>query len=239
VREVEEKLGCACYSGYGLTETAPVLTTARMKAGMEWRGQTRYEKQASTGHAVPGVEIRVVDPEGNDVPRDGKSIGEIVARSDGVMAGYWKQPEATAEVMRGGWFHTGDMATMDENGYALIVDRKKDIIVSGGENISSLEVEKALLAHPGIYEVAVIPVPDDRWGEVPKALVVMKPGVTATENDVLEFCRGRLTHYKCPRSVEFLATLPRTGTGKVLKKELRKKYWSGTESIRPEFATKK
>lgn len=239
VREVEEKLGCACYSGYGLTETAPVLTTARMKAGVDWPGQTRYEKQASTGHAVPGVEIRVVDPEGNDVPRDGKSIGEIVARSDGVMAGYWKQPEATAEVMRGGWFHTGDMATMDENGYALIVDRKKDIIVSGGENISSLEVEKTLLAHPGIYEVAVIPVPDDRWGEVPKALVVMKPGVNATENDVLEFCRGRLTHYKCPRSVEFLETLPRTGTGKVLKKELRKKYWSGTESIRPEFATKK
>jgi len=239
VKEVEEKLGCACFSGYGLTETAPVLTTARMKAGVEWPEQMRYEKQASTGHAVPGVEIRVVDPDGNDVPRDGKSIGEIVARSDGVMDGYWKQPEATAEVIRGGWFHTGDMATMDENGYALIVDRKKDIIVSGGENISSLEVEKVLLAHPGIYEVAVIPVPDDRWGEVPKALVVMKPGVTATESEVLDFCRGRLTHYKCPRSVEFLDTLPRTGTGKVLKKELRKKYWSGTESIRPEFATKK
>ncbi len=239
VREVEEKMGCACYSGYGLTETAPVLTTARMKPGLEWQGQERFEKQASTGHPVPGVEIRVVDPDGNDVPHDGQSIGEIVARSDGVMAGYWKQPEATAEVMRGGWFHTGDMATMDENGYALIVDRKKDIIVSGGENISSLEVEKALLAHPGIYEIAVIPVPDPRWGEVPKALVVMKPGVTATENELLEFCRGRLTHYKCPRSVEFLDALPRTGTGKVLKKELRKKYWSGTESIRPEFATKK
>jgi fatty-acyl-CoA synthase len=239
VREVEEKLGCACYSGYGLTETAPVLTTARMKAGVDWHGAVRYEKQACTGHAVPGVEIRVVDPEGQDVPRDGKSIGEIVARSDGVMEGYWKQPEATAEVMRGGWFHTGDMATWDEDGYALIVDRKKDIIVSGGENISSLEVEKALLAHPGIYEVAVIPVPDDRWGEVPKALVVMKPGVAATEKEILDFCRGHLTHYKCPRSVEFLETLPRTGTGKVLKKELRKKYWSGTESIRPELATKK
>jgi fatty-acyl-CoA synthase len=239
VREVEEKLGCACYSGYGLTETAPVLTTARMKAGLDWEGPARYEKQASTGHAIPGVEIRVVDPEGNDVPRDGKSIGEIVARSDGVMEGYWKQPEATAEVMRGGWFHTSDMATIDENGYALIVDRKKDIIVSGGENISSLEVEKALLAHPDIYEVAVIPVPDERWGEVPKALVVMKPGTTATEAEILEFCRGRLTHYKCPRTVEFIDTLPRTGTGKVLKKELRKKYWSGTESIRPEFATKK
>jgi fatty-acyl-CoA synthase len=239
VREVEEKLGCACYSGYGLTETAPVLTTARMKAGLDWEGHLRYEKQASTGHAIPGVEIRVVDPDDNDVPRDGKTIGEIVARSDGVMAGYWKQPEATAQVMRNGWFHTGDMATLDENGYALIVDRKKDIIVSGGENISSLEVEKALLAHPGIYEVAVIPVPDERWGEVPKALVVMKPGVTATENEILEFCRGNLTHYKCPRTVEFLDTLLRTGTGKVLKKELRKKYWSGTESIRPELATKK
>jgi fatty-acyl-CoA synthase len=239
VREVEEKLGCACYSGYGLTETAPVLTTARMKPGLAWEGQERFQKQASTGHAIPGVEVRVVDPEGNDVPRDGKTIGEIVARSDGVMDGYWKQPEATAEVMRGGWFHTGDMATMDEDGYVLIVDRKKDIIVSGGENISSLEVEKAFCAHPGIYEVAVIPVPDPRWGEVPKALVVLKPGVQATEEELLEFCRGRLTHYKCPRSVEFVDALPRTGTGKVLKKELRKKYWSGTESIRPEMATKK
>lgn len=240
VREVEERLGCACFSGYGLTETAPVLTTARMKPGIDWPESIRYQKQATTGHAVVGVEIRVVDADGNDVPRDGESIGEIVARSDGVMDGYWKQPEATAEVMRGGWFHTGDMATMDENGYALIVDRKKDIIVSGGENISSLEVEKALLEHPGIYEVAVLPVPDDKWGEVPKALVVMKQGVTATETEILEFCRSRLTHYKCPRSVEFMTTpLPRTGTGKVLKKELRKKYWSGTDSIRPEMATKK
>jgi fatty-acyl-CoA synthase len=237
VREVEEKLGCACYSGYGLTETAPVLTTARMKPGLTWEAQERFQKQASTGHAIPGVEVRVVDPEGKDVPRDGQAIGEIVARSDGVMDGYWKQPEATADVMRGGWFHTGDMATIDEDGYVLIVDRKKDIIVSGGENISSLEVEKAMLAHPGIYEVAVIPVPDPRWGEVPKALVVMKPGVHATENELLEFCRSRLTHYKCPRSVEFLDALPRTGTGKVLKKELRKKYWSGSESIRPEMAT--
>jgi fatty-acyl-CoA synthase len=173
------------------------------------------------------------------VPRDGKSIGEIAARSDGVMAGYWKQPEATAAVIRDGWFYTGDMATMDETGYVLIVDRKKDIIVSGGENISSLEVEKAILAHPAVYEVAVIPIPDERWGEAPKALVVLKPGTQATENELLEFCRGRLAHYKCPRSVEFMDALPRTGTGKILKKELRKKYWSGTESIRPELATKR
>ncbi len=238
VREVEEKIGCVCFSGYGLTETAPVLTTSRMKDGVHWEGQERYEGQARTGFAIPGVEIRVVDPDEKDIPRDGKSIGEIVARSDGVMAGYWKQPEATASVMRGGWFHTGDMATMDENGYLLIVDRQKDIIVSGGENISSLEVEKALLAHPCVYEVAVIPVPDERWGEAPKALVVLKPGAQATENELLEFCRGRLARYKCPRSVEFLDVLPKTGSGKVLKKELRKKFWSGTESIRPELATK-
>src|SRR5690242_20109947 len=141
--------------------------------------------------------------------------------------------------MRGGWFHTGDMAVMDEEGYVLIVDRKKDIIISGGENISSLEIESVILSHPGVYEVAVIPVPDQRWGEIPKALVVMKPGAQATESELLEFCRGQMSHYKCPRSVEFMDSLPRTGTGKVLKKELRKKYWSGTESIRPEMATNK
>jgi len=234
VREVEEKLGCECVAGYGLTETAPVLTVSRMKPGVHWEGQQRFEGQARTGYPIPGVELRVVDADDKDVPHDGKSIGEIVARTDGVMAGYWRQPESTAEVMRGGWFHTGDMATMDENGYVLIVDRRKDIIVSGGENISSLEVEKAILAHPGVYEVAVIPVPDAKWGETPKALVVMKPGIQATESELLEFCRSRLSHYKCPRSVEFLDTLPRTGTGKVLKKELRKKYWAGQESIRPE-----
>jgi fatty-acyl-CoA synthase len=239
VRQMEEMLGCACFSGYGLTETCPVLTTSRMKAGVEWQGEERFEGQARTGYALPGVEIRVVDAGEKDVPHDGASIGEIVARSDGVMAGYWKQPEDTARVMKGGWFHTGDMATIDENGYVLIVDRKKDIIVSGGENISSLEVEKAMLAHPAVYEVAVIPVPDDRWGEVPKALVALKPGAQATENELLEFMRGRLSHYKCPRSVEFMDSLPKTGTGKILKKELRKKYWSGTESIRPELATKK
>lgn len=239
VREVEEKLGCSCFSGYGLTETSPLLTVSPMKYGVHWEGEERYEGQARTGYAIPGVEIRVVDPEEKDVARDGKSIGEVVARSDGVMAGYWKQPQATAEVMRGGWFHTGDMATIDEDGYILVVDRKKDIIVSGGENISSLEVEKAMAAHPAIYELAVIPVPDQRWGEAPKALVVLKPGAHASENELLEFTRGRLAHYKCPRSVEFLESLPKTGTGKILKKELRKKYWSGTETIRPELATKK
>lgn len=239
VREVEEKLGCLCYSGYGLTETSPSLTMSRMKPGAELQGEHRYIIHASTGYALPGTELRVVDANDQDVPRDGKTIGEIVARGDGVMKGYWQQPEATDQVMRNGWFHTGDMATINEEGCLLVVDRAKDIIVSGGENISSLELEKTLAAHPSVYEAAVIPVPDPKWGEVPKALVVLKPDAEATENELLEFCRSRIAHYKCPRSVEFLATLPKTGTGKILKKELRKQYWSGTESIRPEFATQK
>jgi len=239
VREVEEKLGCTCFSGYGLTETAPMLSISPTKSWLRWEGEQRHAGQAMTGYAAPGVELRVVDANDNDVPRDGRTIGEIIARSDGVMEGYWRQPEATAQALRGGWFHTDDMATINEDGYILIVDRKKDIIVSGGENISTLELEKALQTHPGVYEVAVIPVPDDKWGEVPKALVVLKPGSKVTESELLEFCRARVAHFKAPRSVEFLESLPKTGTGKVLKRDLRKKYWHGQETIGPEFATQK
>jgi fatty-acyl-CoA synthase len=237
VREVEEKLGVSCFSGYGLTETSPVLSHSFIKHGFELEGEEKYARQAMTGFADPGIEMRVVDERDMDVPRDGKIVGEIITRSDGVMKGYWNQPEATAEALRGGWFHTGDMATIDERGYLLIVDRKKDIIVSGGENISSLEVEKALMAHPGVLEAAVIPVPDEKWGEVPKALVVLKPGAQAREIELIEFCRLHLSHYKCPHSVEFRESLPKTGTGKILKKDLRKKYWQGRETIRPEFVT--
>jgi len=236
IREVEEKFHCECYSGYGLTETAPVLTTSAIKPGLSRAGERRFEAQAMTGYAVLGVEVRVVDANNNDVPRDGSAVGEIIARSDGVMKGYWKQPEVTAEVLQGGWFHTGDMATWNEDGYLLIVDRKKDIIVTGGENVSSLEVEKTLLAHSAVLEAAVIPVPDEKWGEVPKALVVLKSGAVASGGELIDFCRSRLAHYKCPKSVEFLESLPKTGTGKVLKRELRKKYWQGHETIRPEFS---
>jgi fatty-acyl-CoA synthase len=239
IREVEEKLGCECYSGYGLTETSPSLSISRMKAGLVWDGQQRYIGQAMTGYAFPGTELRVVDPNDNDVRHDGQTIGEIVARSDGVMEGYWRQPAASAEVLRGGWFHTGDMATLNKEGYLLIVDRKKDIIVSGGENISSLELEKAILAHPAVLEAGVIPVPDEKWGEVPKALVVLKPNATATETELIEFCRSQIAHYKCPRSFEFVPSLPKTGTGKILKKDLRKKYWQGKDTIRPDFAEPK
>jgi len=226
IREVIEKLGCDCFAGYGLTETAPVLSTARPKPGKEWQGEARYRAQAMTGYAIPGVEIRVVDAEERDVPRDGRTMGEVIARADGVMAGYWRQPQATAELMRGGWLHTGDLAVLNEDGTFLIVDRKKDIIISGGENISSLEIEAALVAHPEVYEAAVIAVADDQWGEVPKALVVRKPGSSLTEAELIEFCRARLSHYKCPRSVDFVQDLPKTATGKVRKKVLQERYRS-------------
>jgi fatty-acyl-CoA synthase len=235
VREVEEKLGCTCFSGYGLTETAPVLSTAQMKPELQREPEQRHVTQAMTGYAIPGVELRVVDLHDGDVPRDGITMGEIVARGDGVMAGYWQDPKASAQALRGGWFHTGDMATIDKDGYILIVDRRKDIIVSGGENISSLEVEKILSAHPDVYEAAVIPVPDEKWGEVPKGLVVRKPESQLSESELLEFCRSRLAHFKCPHSIEFLEALPKTATGKILKKNLRKKYWAEQTSSAPEF----
>ncbi len=224
VREVEKNLGCVCITGYGLTECSPVLAMSPMKAGVTWDQEERYAGQAKAGFAVPGVEIRVVDESGHDVPHDGETVGEVVARGDAIMKGYWHLPDATRAVMKDGWFHTGDAATLDENNYVLIVDRKKDIIISGGENISSLDLENTLAAHPSVLEAAVIPIPDPRWGEVPKALVVLRPGCTATAAELLEFCRSRLAHYKCPRLVQFLEALPRNDVGKVLKKELLQKY---------------
>jgi fatty-acyl-CoA synthase len=209
-----------------------VLSISPMKPDVHWEKEQRFVGQAMTGYAIPGTELRVVDSNDRDVPRDGVSIGEIIARSDGVTKGYWQQPDATAQALRGGWFHTGDMATWNEDGYILIVDRIKDIIISGGENISSLEVEKTILSHPAVLEAAVIPFPDKVWGEVPKALVVLKPDAQAGETELIEHCRSLFAHYKCPRSVEFLESLPKTGTGKVLKRDLRKKYGqSQTERV--------
>jgi fatty-acyl-CoA synthase len=223
-----EKLRCEVYVGYGLTETSPILTEARPKAHLRNESADRQlERRTRTGYAILGVDIRVVDGQGRDVPADGEAVGEIVARSNVVMDGYYKDPQATAEAIRGGWFHTGDMATIDSEGYVNIVDRMKDIIISGGENISSVQIENVLYAHPAVFEAAVIPVPDERWGEVPKAIVVLKPGQTATDADVLAFCRERLAGFMVPKSVEFLEALPKGGTGKILKGQLRDTYWAG------------
>ncbi len=231
IRDIEQKLGCQAFSGYGLTECSPSLATAELKPDVQCEPEARHRLHSMTGYAYPGVELRVVDGNDRDVPHDGKTMGEIIARSDSIMEGYWRQPEATAEVLRGGWFYTGDMAVVQENGYILILDRKKDMILSGGENISSLEVEKTLLAHPAVAEAAVIAVKDEKWGELPKGVVVLKPGNTVSEAELIEFCRTRLAHYKCPRSIDFCETLPKTATGKVLRKELRKKYWGEQQTL--------
>jgi len=228
---VERTFGCRCFSGYGLTETAPVLAAAIPKAGVEFASEEeRYRRQAMTGFPVIGVEVRVVDAAMKDVPRDGKTVGEIVTRGDHVMEGYWRDPAQTAEAMAGGWFHTGDMATWDEEGFLQIVDRKKEIIISGGENISSLEVESAIASHPAVFECSVVAAPDDQWGEVPAAFVVLKPGQTLTAEELRSHLAGRLARFKLPKHVYFRdEPLPKSGTGKIRKAELKEALWSGKQ----------
>jgi fatty-acyl-CoA synthase len=228
MKEVRDAFGCETFVAYGLTEAGPLVTTARPKAHLRHEtAQRQLERRASAGYAVLGVDVRVVDPEGVDVAPDGAAVGEIVARSHTIMDQYHREPGATSDAIRDGWLHTGDLATIDSEGYLNIVDRKKDIIISGGENISSVQVENVLYAHPALFECAVIAVPDERWGEVPKALVVLKPGMMATEADLREFCRERLSHFMAPKSVDFVSELPKSGTGKILKSKLREKYWAG------------
>ena len=228
IERMEKAFHCDCFSGYGLTETSPVLTSARRKREIDDTGTERYRRHAMAGWPVPGVRIRVVDGDMNDVPRDMQTIGEVVAMGDHVMEGYFKEPEATAAVMSGPWFHTGDMAVWDEDGYIHIVDRKKEIIISGGENISSLEVEKAIFAHPEVFECAVVAAPHEKWGEVPVAVVVRKPGSELTGEALLEFLQTRLGKFKLPRVVEFSdEPLPKTGTGKIRKLVLRERFWAG------------
>jgi fatty-acyl-CoA synthase len=231
VEKVEKNLGGMCLSGYGLTETSPVLTAALPKRGLHWvSDQERYRRQAMTGWPVIGNEVRVVDRNMNDVPRDMKTIGEIVARGDHIMEGYYNDPVQTAASFTDGWFRTGDMAVWDEEGYILIMDRKKEIIVSGGENISSLDIEKAISAHPAVFECAVVAAPDDKWGEVPAAIIVLKPGQELTAEALDTFLGERLARFKLPKHIEFRAEqLPKSGTGKIRKMELKEKYWAGKE----------
>jgi fatty-acyl-CoA synthase len=230
VRSVEQALGCRCYVGYGLTETSPVLTTARIKSTLgDLPEHERIQRQAMTGFAIPGVELRLVDSDGRDVPRDMAHIGEIWARSDVVMDGYWNEPDETRRALSDGWLRTGDMAVADQDGYFLIVDRKKDIIISGGENISSVEIERVLAEHPAVYECAVVGIPDEKWGEVPKAFVTVRPQASVTEDELKNFVRQRLAGFKVPKSIEFLDALPKGATGKILKRALRDPYWAGRE----------
>ena len=231
VARMERVFPCKVVAGYGLTETSPVATSARDKCTVSYKDDAdRLHHEAMAGWPLPGCEIRVVDLHMNDVPRDMESIGEVVIRGDNVMDGYYKDPEATKAVMTGAWLHTGDMAVWDDENYIHIVDRKKDIIISGGENISSIEVEKAIFAHPAVFECAVVSAPDAKWGEIPVAFVVRKPGHPLTAEDLCAFLQDRIAKFKMPREVEFVeGALPKTGTGKIIKRELREKFWSGKE----------
>jgi len=218
-----EETGASIAHVYGLTETYGPHTICAWKS--EWdplplgeRAQIRARQ--GVPYIVAGTEVRVVDEQMQDVPADGETMGEVLMRGNNVMLGYYREPQATAESFAGGWFHSGDLAVMHPDGYIELRDRKKDIVISGGENISSIEVEKTLADHPAVAEAAIVAAPDQKWGEVPKAYVDLKPGCSATAEELIGWCRERLAHFKCPRYVEFGA-LPRTATGKIRKNELR------------------
>jgi fatty-acyl-CoA synthase len=223
IERIEGELGWVITQAYGLTETSPFITICEPRP--EHEGLACAERSAIK--ACQGVELltsgelRVVNEDGREVPHDGETQGEIVVRGNVVMKGYYEDPEATAEAMRGGWFHTGDAAVVHPSGYAEIRDRLKDVIISGGENISSVEVEGVLLRHPAVQEVAIVGLPHERWGEAPQAFVVLKAGASATEAELREFARANLAHFKAPQGVTFLKELPKTATGKVQKYVLR------------------
>jgi acyl-CoA synthetase (AMP-forming)/AMP-acid ligase II len=217
IERVERELGWEFMQIYGLTETSPLLTVNRTPLeDLDLDPTERARRLARAGVPALGVRVAVNDE------------GEVLARSNHVFEGYWEQPAETARAIVDGWFHTGDGGDLDD-GYVVISDRKKDVIISGGENVSSIEVEDCLFQHEAVAEAAVIGVPDDHWGETVKALVVLRPGNTISEQDLIEFCRERMAHFKCPRSVEFRDELARTATGKLQKFKLRQPYWEGHE----------
>jgi acyl-CoA synthetase (AMP-forming)/AMP-acid ligase II len=225
IERIEGELGWTVTQVYGLTETAPFITVCEPRPEHDRLScEERAPIKARQGvELVTSGELRVVDEAGHEVPHDGKTLGEIVVRGNVVMQGYYQDSEATARVMRGGWFHTGDAAVVHPDGYAEIRDRLKDVIISGGENISSVEVEGVLLRHPAVQEVAVVGLPHEYWGEAPQAFVVLKAGAAATEEELRQFARDRLAHFKAPRGVTFVPELPKTATGKVQKYVLRQR----------------
>jgi long-chain acyl-CoA synthetase len=223
VRNALKTFGCDLAQVYGLTETSGAITYLPP----DDHDEKNAERLKSCGKAMDGIEIRVVDADGKEVAIG--QVGEIIARSPQNMLGYWNQPEATRRAIRGQWFHTGDAGYLDADGYIYIYDRVKDMIISGGENIYPAEVESALFGHPGVADVAVIGIPDATWGEQVMAMVVKKPGANVTAEELIGFVRERIAHYKAPRSIDFVETLPRTPTGKILKRELRKPFWTGQE----------
>jgi len=228
VRNIVEIFRCDYVQTYGMTETSPYLTLSLLKDHLRTlpdEEQLRFK--AKTGREFIAVELRVVNDEGEAVAPDEREVGEIIVKGDTVTTGYWKSPEETQKAIKDGWLYTGDMAIIDIEGYVTIVDRKKDMILTGGENVYSTEVENVLYMHPAILECAVIGVPDQKWGEAVRAVVALKPGRQASETEIIGFCKDRMAHFKAPKSVEFIEALPKTGSGKIQKKELRDGYWKG------------
>jgi fatty-acyl-CoA synthase len=225
-----DALGVDVIHLYGLTETYGPHVYCELQPGWEeLPAESRAKVMARQG--VPyhvATHLRVVDEQMRDVPADAASMGEVVMRGNNVMKGYYEDPEATAAAFAGGWFHSGDLGVVHPDGYIELRDRKKDIIISGGENISTIEVEHTVVKHPAVLECAVVAMPHEKWGEVPKAFVSLRPGEDATEQEIIDFCRDQLAHFKCPKAVEF-GELPKTSTGKIQKFRLREKEWAGAE----------
>jgi long-chain acyl-CoA synthetase len=228
VQAALEAFPCTLIQGYGQTEGTTMCFLSQEDHADAVRG-VRPERLRSCGREAFATMVRIVDAGGRPVPRDGRTTGEIVVRSDANMVGYWRRPDLTAATLRNGWMHTGDIAYWDEDGYVFIADRAKDLIITGGENVYSVQVEEAIARHPAVLECAVVGVPDDEWGESVKAFVVLKPGLSATEADIIDTARAHLASYQKPRSVEFVVGLPKAPTGKILKRELRDPYWSGRD----------
>jgi long-chain acyl-CoA synthetase len=225
VKAALDAFPCTLIQGYGQTEGTTMCFLSQEDHADAVRG-IHPERLRSCGREGFVTRVRVVDDDGVDVPKDGVSAGQIVVRSEANMLGYWNRPELTAQTLRDGWMWTGDVATWDADSYVFIVDRAKDMIISGGENIYSVQVEEAVAQHPAVLECAVIGVPDDEWGESVKAFVVLKPGTTATGPEIVETARLHLASYQKPRSVEFVDALPKAPTGKILKRQLREPYWA-------------
>jgi acyl-CoA synthetase (AMP-forming)/AMP-acid ligase II len=224
LRQAIEVFGCMFVQGYGMTETTAVLSLLPWEAHQRALAGEGHLLLAA-GRPVLGTEIRIVDEHDAELPLG--EIGEIIGRGPQLMRGYLNKPEASAEALRGGWMHTGDAGSMDEEGFVYIQDRVKDMVVSGGENVYPREVEEVVFKHPAIADVAVIGVPDEKWGEAIKAIVVLREGAELEAEELIEHCRGQLAGYKIPRSVDFIDELPRNPSGKVLKRELREPYWEG------------
>lgn len=227
VKKIISTFGCDYIQTYGLTETSPYLTVSTLKAHLkELPVEKQLEFISRTGREFITVELRIVGDQGKDVPMDDRTVGEIWARGNTVTPGYWNLPEATADSFENGWFKTGDLAVINLEGYINIVDRKKDVIISGGENIYSTEVEYALYEHPAILECAVIGVPDDKWGEAVKAVVVSHPGKQASAEELISFVKKQIASFKAPKTVDFWDSLPKTGSGKIRKRSIKERYWS-------------